>query len=848
MKNQVLTLTEKVLRHMLHKAGGHQVGGVLLTGDPGIGKTSFVRLFSMLIGVEAVVIEVPHITEEHLINIPFIVFTPQGGTKTGVSQMSHDYKLVLAQSNLYTQLAQVKQMSDEQYKQYITKAPPFIQQLYQALGGTTDTIPPAIEAARKQVRSILFLDEFYRQTSTRIRNILRGILNNRIGMHEIPNDVYVLYASNMKDTGLEEIPSNQQFTAIKYKTPLAKDWFDWLVAKYSVDHGVQLNEEVMKKFKKTLKDEHLSHTDVVRDVRVSPRRWEQLLLYVNSSIPVESHDEARALLTNVKNNFINYQTGEHSDLAEKVVKAVSELIGETSRVKIEPGDVQETHEWRSTVEHLLKAQVKLGNVRQHVPVISGPPGIGKTREMQILANKYNLRLIDIDISEYFAEDVIGLPLPANTEHEDISVDFSLPKLYQHIMNVLHKKDEQYREMLEKKGDKAALQKYDEQKYKYLIFFDEINRTDEKTFNAFRRVILEKSFGPSSKEGGKELKLPEDAIVIAAMNPEGAGTTEFTHHFRDVVDIVPASANWQSFLRWLQSREYPGALEGVQPAAINVINAFAQKFSSRSDKYRTDTAPFHLDVGTELYISPREYGDMVSTLVRELDANVKRVLHDPQATENEVRETVYDTTGDAMEDSLEFIFNKHGVDNDEFIAQMKTWVNSLPDDTFGGLTSKKVKTSKTLSSQLKNYLEGHDITKMPNDVHIVNANNSVNNTQFLDEVRAALMAEITDDAAARKYILDEDHPKVELDGDTIKMNSKEKVSLITNFVLGLLYTLHIHDFQNDRIMMVGKSLSSAISSALSDLLKKGKIDEDYKMELSAAIAQLRSDVQDLVSEL
>ncbi|MGI0077415.1 MAG: AAA family ATPase, partial [Nitrosopumilaceae archaeon] len=58
------------------KAGGESHGSILLSGDPGIGKTTVVSALARLFGMEIMLIEVPHITEEHIINIPFIVFNP----------------------------------------------------------------------------------------------------------------------------------------------------------------------------------------------------------------------------------------------------------------------------------------------------------------------------------------------------------------------------------------------------------------------------------------------------------------------------------------------------------------------------------------------------------------------------------------------------------------------------------------------------------------------------------------------------------------------------------------------------------------------------------------------------
>ena len=171
MKNDSLQLLHKYIRHMDSMAEHHQVGGILLTGDPGIGKTTFVDQMGALLGIKVVVIEVPHVTEEHLINIPFVVYNPTTNqTHTDSSAMTSDYKLVLAQSNLYAQLTSNQKMSDQQYLQYTNhQAPAHVKAVFTKMGGTEAKIPEEIEQARRQFSTILFLDEFYRQTSPRIR-------------------------------------------------------------------------------------------------------------------------------------------------------------------------------------------------------------------------------------------------------------------------------------------------------------------------------------------------------------------------------------------------------------------------------------------------------------------------------------------------------------------------------------------------------------------------------------------------------------------------------------------------------------------------------------------------------
>lgn len=850
--NQNLKLVRKLLRHMEATSAGHQHGGILLAGDPGIGKTTFVEMFGSLLGMKVIVIEVPHVTEEHLINIPFIVFNPQTHQQQGNSssiKQTDDYQMVLADSNLFTQLTTAAVMDDSAYIDHIKKSPAAVQNMYKALGGTEEQIPPEIVQARSRHKVILFLDEFYRATSIRIRNVMRGMLNGNIGMHKIPGSVYTMYASNMEDSGIDETPGNAQFSMLQYKAAPSKDWFDWLVAKYENDQHIRLDPEIIGKFKRLLNDEDFGHTDVAAAVRTSPRRWEQLLTYINSSFPIEDVSDARALVTNVRNNFIHYQTGQYSALADKVVAAVVELIQQTSGHNIKKSDEYEDSDWRETLGHMIKQQIKTGGKRKHIPVMSGPPGIGKTSHVATIAMKHNMRVIEVDVGELFADDAIGLPIPGQRSNEGITVRFSVPKLYYKIMAEIKRKDKMYLdEVVHEKGEQGAkeeIEKYKAQKFKYLIFFDELNRVDEKTFNAMRRVILEKNFG--NDDNGNKLKLPDDAIVVAAINPDGVGTTEMTEHFRDVVDIVPALGSWKQTRNFLMGKKFKQYPDEMKDVALGVMDVFAKKFKHPSKN--ADQAPFHLDIGSgEVYMAPREYTDMFTTLVREVATAVRQGLDDPNIKEDQMRDLVDEAIADALEDTLNFPIKKAGLEPQEFLATLRQWVEKLPDSIFGGMLTKKVKNINSLSSTLEKYLDGHDLSQMPEDHHIVNANNGFNDAQVMQEIKEALHAKLVDDESVKHYILEETHPRATLKDEKITFDSSKKVSLLTNLFLSLLYTLHIHQFANNRIGIVGTALSQTMSEFNKTIVKDKKVSSEVAKDASMAAAELRSEILDVTSEL
>lgn len=851
-QNQNLKLVRKTLRHMEGMSAGHQHGGLLLAGDPGIGKTTFVNMLGSLLGMRTITIEVPHITEEHLINIPFIVFdanTNQTQSQASKMKMASEYSMILADSNLYTQLTSAPIMDDAAYLKHIQTAPAVVQQIYMAMGGTAEQMPHEIEAARKNHKVILFLDEFYRSTTIRIRNIMRGMLNGNIGKHKIPGNVYTLYASNMEDTGIDETPGNAQFTMVQYKAAKADDWFDWLVAKYETDTHIKLREDVIEKFKAALKDEDMSHTDVNSAVRTSPRRWEQLLTYINAAIPASDVTKARALVTNVRNNFLHYQSGQYSKLADKVVAAVVELIKNTSGINITPADELDDHDWRISLAHHVEMQMKTGNKRKHIPVVSGPPGIGKTSQAEIIAAEHNMRLIEIDVGELYADDAIGMPIPGGKADDgSMSVRFSVPKLYQKIMSEIENKDKSYLESLSRLDPaeaKAKAAQYNKQEYKYLIFFDELNRVDEKTFNAMRRVVLEKDFGEAD---GKMLKLPKEAIVVAAINPEGVGTTELTEHFRDVIDVIPSKGSWTYLKRFLMNKKYKYPDE-MKDVSWSILEAFTKKFKSKDTRFKPEQAPFHLDIGGgEVYIAPREYTDMFSTLVREVGAAIKEGLDDPNIKENQMRDLVDVAIADALEDTLNFPLKKAGLEAHEFLATLRQWVDKLPDSLFGAMLSKKAKNVDSLGNTLTKYLDGHDLAHMPEDHHIVNANNVSNDSQVIDEIKEALHSRIKDDASVQKYILDLSHPRATLKDEKITFDASNPVSHLENLFLSLLYALHIHQYAHNRINVVCKSLSGMMSDLQKTLVKEKKISKDVADDASMAVVELRGQLLEVVQDL
>lgn len=852
-------LFEKIIVNMKIQRGGNTKTGILLAGDPGTGKTSAIRFFAELVGIELITIEAPHITEEHIINIPFFVFNPVTKTQvpgdTNISDESDedksgDYKIVLSDSNLFTQINKSKKIPDALYLKNIYAGPEDLIKIFESFGGDEKTIPPAIIKIRTNTTVILFLDEYFRQTSMRIRNMLRGILNGKIGSHDIPKEAYVIFASNMTGSsseGIEDIPTNQEFATVHFKAPNKDDWFAWLVAKFKKDERVKLNDKVLNEFYTLLEEEDLNNADMATEVMTSPRRWEQILLYINSSLPVKDEDDARALLTNIKLNFKNYLTGEHAALAKKVLKATAKLIKETSDDKVEIGedDVLGDTKWRNTLEHQLKVKMSLGEHRKYVPIISGAPGIGKTFHAAQVAADLKLRYIYIDCSTLDPEDTQGIPLAKTKKDKSIETSFSVPKLYNQILNDAKKQDAAYTSLLKEKGDKESLKlvkEYSKKEWKYLIFFDELNRTSKKVFNGIRKVLLEKNFGSN-------LHLPDGSIVMGAINPTDIGTNELTQHMKDIVDVVDAHGSWASTKKFIGGMKFDDLTNNSSRDIVEkAIFTFIDKFKTRNEKIASDKRHFYLDVGaTPAYISPREIVTIYSTAVEMFDSKTFRLIKNNDLSklkpeqlkelENKLRLSVFDS----IKSTLDTIFLKHSISAPEFEHDLKTWMLNTEDIPFGeALFYKKAKT-RDFSEIVKPYFDDTE-SDLTEEQDFINYINNVDAGDFRIDLTDFIMSVIDKDGDILKHVGESKIPKKILDNKKqLKTIEKEMVSRMEHFIHSLVHSFIIHDLPNEKREMMHTAIKNVTSSLQHSIKSDAAAEEKNNNELqkfSDEIEQLR----------
>jgi MoxR-like ATPase len=882
---QTTELFHAIFDNMKNKRTYKQYVGMLLSGDPGTGKTQRITLLSKVLGIDLITVEAPHIVEEHIINIPFIVFDSETNKKTGgTTALEGDlYKVVLSDSNLYSALKKITVVPDDQHLKNIYKSTKDVIATYEAIGGTPTQLPDEIVKLRKRFKVILFLDEYFRQTSPRIKNMLRGILNGQIGNHDIPENTYIIYATNLKDEGLAEIQQNFQFEHFEVEKPNKDEWFTWLVHKFSEDSRVTLKPNLINRFHHILNDEDISADDADKDVRTSPRRWEQLLLYINAALPAKDEHDAIGLMTNVKTNFRNYLSGEHADLAKKVLEATAELIKETSGIEVSANASHSATNWRSTLQHQIETKMKLGDLRKYIPIVSGLPGIGKTAQASKLAKDLDLRYIPIDCSTISPEDVAGLPLPGKGgpevlndfiekygekegkrkyEEDHIETTFSMPGLYQLIMEKIADKDKKYIKKLEKKYSgkelEAAKKEYENRPYKYMIFFDELNRNSTKVFNGIRRVLLEKNFGPSSKGKGKLLELPKEAIMIGAINPTDAGgsTVHMTKHVQDVLDVIDAKSSWKDTLHYLEQNI---AVEGdeepeetqVHDISLSIIKSLVDVYETKDPAVSTDTRPFFWDIGQEIYIAPREYFQIFAGLVKNLGRELKKVqkLDLSSMTANELRKiekNVKAVIFSSLKRNTSFILFKQSAMKEMFYHGLEAWIMNPKNIDLGenffytkAFDTKKMSLHDIIGEHLEGTKSGmhendsfvayikntSDIQKLREDISdiMINKfaeNNGKNLEHFTEKKWPAIRFARRGKLYTKKDLAEDKNP------DGILLDESKKVSSLENFFRELFISAKIHNISGDRVTAIWKSFYAAM--AHSDALEKkleGKVSPE-----------------------
>lgn len=701
---------QKVINNMISRSGRK----LLIGGDTGIGKTSFAKQFAKILGMPIVIIEIPHIVEEELINIPYIVYDADGDSKEGVEQISvetpdesgvKDIKIVLAKSWLAGHLESLNKMPDDAYNEFIeTQLDPSSKKLLERY---LDDYPDDIEQVRSMYNRILFFDEFFRQSTPTIRNILRNVLNGQIGNDDIPPGTYTMYASNLSDAAhgaIDRQLGNEEYDQPEFKPPTAKEWLDYTVG----TAGINWHPDVVKAFRNVMTDEAVSYKDAKTKIRTSPRRWSDTMVYVNTLYPFKTPRDAGVAQLVLRRQFQDDQ--EKTSEAYKILdKILNELIKKSGHKEIPSVSAQD---WQEVLLQNVMVKQKAGESKKYIPVIQGAPGIGKTSVVKGFEKPpYNMRVIPITAMTLSAESITGLPTTKlkdkkgrKLKPEEMQTHFSEPPLYLEIHKKIKMAEEGYYKELvikEKKGDlgnKTAndvFAEFKRQPYKYVIFFDEINRVKNVgVFNSIRRLILEKEFN-------SRYKLPSDAIVVAAMNPSdiGKSTIGLTDHFRDAIDLIDVEPKWETTVRYLKDSVVPELKKSAHEhshqlskdaidLALQLIEDFPKQFA---DKYLTDdtgkilktyNAPeFYINVGGihRPYMSPRAYTDTFKSLTTALNRQMKFISRKmdqrKNISEDQINQRLIKAAKESFMDYFRNLFRKEEINPKGFEEKLEEYIET-----------------------------------------------------------------------------------------------------------------------------------------------------------------------------
>jgi hypothetical protein len=166
---------------------------------------------------------------------------------------------------------------------------------------------------------------------------------------------------------------------------------------------------------------------------------------------------------------------------------------------------------------IIEQAVELSMATGHVPCLLGDTGVGKTDMGSIIAKRNNRELIKVELSLQNTEDLIGYPYKSDDGKMHWAAPFWFP----------HESEED----------------------KYIIFVDELNRTNKDVLNAIMPMMLAKQL--------HEHKLPKGTWIMTAMNPDSE-EFDLVYSFDDAAFIarfifIEVMAEFSSWEKWLRNK-------------------------------------------------------------------------------------------------------------------------------------------------------------------------------------------------------------------------------------------------------------------------------------------------------
>jgi hypothetical protein len=316
----------------------------------------------------------------------------------------------------------------------------------------------------------------------------------------------------------------------------------------------------------------------------------------------------------------------------------------------------------------------------------------------------------------------------------------------------------------------------------------------------RRVILEKSFSD-------DVKLPKEAIVVSAMNPEDTrGVQELTGHMKDAIDIIHAEPNWPQFRKHLQ--EYGEKdLKDVNPTAVNValqiIDLMVKDLSLHqvkpSEGIHNDNRQFYIAIGDETsYISPREIESLFEDLARAIARVISRIdTLDPDT----VRPALVNAAARKIDHTLNMVDVKNDVDTREVRELFKKHL----DHVFEDLMEKKVEPA-SLEDMLDRTLNNPEV-HLKDDPNFINLIKNFNANKFTSDL-VNYFHKLMDQEPEGKpshALIKNTHPSKTLRGKSIEKGEENAVSKIEYVIQEIKHACEAHKVGADIMDLIRTSV-------------------------------------------
>ena len=206
-----------------------------------------------------------------------------------------------------------------------------------------------------------------------------------------------------------------------------------------------------------------------------------------------------------------------------------------------------------------------------IPYVSGPPGIGKSDIMQQVADEFDLKLLDIRLSQMLSEDLTGLP----------SLNEATGKAQYNPFDTFPME-----------GDALPLDDNGDEMQGWMIFLDELSSASEEVMAAIYSLLL------GHRVGGK--KVHSKARIVAAGNraADSAIARELPDTLITRMLCCEMKVSTKDWLKWANS------------LPEDVSNTNAMEFVEKYPDLLHATTDHNTRSELEAFHTPRGWGKMM----------------------------------------------------------------------------------------------------------------------------------------------------------------------------------------------------------------------------------------------